>query len=381
MNGVNEIQPLKLVKPDFDDGLTDILLELNHLRKLQLMGSTQPQLFFQIRAIFHLLESVGSARIEGNHTTVPEYLEQKIDRAENPTESFSEIQNVEKALSYIEDALVDGGKVTHRFIKELHQMVVEGLDREGDNNAGGYREKNVRISQSKHIPPSHFHVEGAMNELLDFINREDAEKYEMLKIALVHHRFTWIHPFGNGNGRVVRLLTYALLIKYGFKVKEGQLINPTAVFCKNRELYYDMLAVADQGDEASLLEWCEYVLAGFLDEVTKVNQLLDFNYLRSQILLPTIAYGKDRGLLNDDEVKILNTGLTLQSFTSRDLDPLFKGLSARQKAHRISKLKDAGFLTAMPENPRTYYINFSNGALMRGMVHQLQEKGIIDFDY
>ena len=149
------------------------------------------------------------------------------------------------------------------------------------------------------------------------------------------------------------------------------MINPTAVFCKNRERYYDMLAVADQGDEASLLEWCEYVLAGFLDEVTKVNQLLDFNYLRSQILLPTIAYGRDRGLLNDDEVKILNTGLTLQSFTSRDLDPLFKGLSARQKAHRISKLKDAGFLTAMPENPRTYYINFSNGALMRGMVLSL----------
>ena len=72
MSEVNEIHPLKLVKPDFDDHLTDILLELNHLRKLQLMRSTQPQLFFQIRAIFHLLESVGSARIEGNHTTVPE---------------------------------------------------------------------------------------------------------------------------------------------------------------------------------------------------------------------------------------------------------------------------------------------------------------------
>ena len=384
MSGVNEIQPLKLVKPDFDDGLTDILLELNHLRRLRLMGPTHPQLFFQIRAIFHLLESVGSARIEGNHTTVPEYIEQKIDQAlrptDSPNESFSEIENVEKALNYIEDALADGEKVTHRFIKELHHMVVEGLDREGDKNAGGYRDKNVRISRSEHVPPSHLHVEEAMDEFLNFINREDAEKYDLLKIALAHHRFTWIHPFGNGNGRVVRLLTYALLIKYGFKVKEGQLINPTAVFCKDRDRYYDMLAVADRGDDGSLLEWCEYVLSGFLDEVTKVNQLLDFNYLKSQILLPTIAYGKDRGLLNDDEVKILNAGLALQSFTSQDLESVFKGVNPRQKAHRMKKLKDAGFLTSMPENPRTYYINFSNGALMRGLIHQLQEKGIIDFD-
>jgi hypothetical protein len=49
-----------------------------------------------------------------------------------------------------------------------------------------------------------------MKELVDFI-----------KVALSHHRFGWIHPFRNGNGRVVRLLTYLLLIKYGFNVKTG----------------------------------------------------------------------------------------------------------------------------------------------------------------
>jgi Fic family protein len=36
-------------------------------------------------------------------------------------------------------------------------------------------------------------------------------KYDLMKVALARHRFAWLHPFSNGNGRVVRLLTYAML--------------------------------------------------------------------------------------------------------------------------------------------------------------------------
>ena len=47
-----------------------------------------------------------------------------------------------------------------------------------------------------------------MEELVAFINRRDPPKYDLMKVAIAHHRFGWIHPFSNGNGRVVRLLTY-----------------------------------------------------------------------------------------------------------------------------------------------------------------------------
>lgn len=49
--------------------------ELKHLRRLQLSGTTAPAVFMQIKQIFHFLESLGSARIEGNPTTLADYIE------------------------------------------------------------------------------------------------------------------------------------------------------------------------------------------------------------------------------------------------------------------------------------------------------------------
>lgn len=118
-----------------------------------------------------------------------------------------------------------------------------------------------------------------------------------MKIALAHHRFGWVHPFGNGNGRTVRLLTYALLIKYGFNVQAGgRVLNPTAVFCNDRERYYSMLAEADTGTEQGLENWCLYVLAGISSELKKVDQLTNHQFLSSKILYPAIDFPKAEDL-------------------------------------------------------------------------------------
>ena len=56
---------LTLVEPAFDSPLTDLIIDLNHLRKKRLDGTTPSQVFFNFKSIFHTLESIGSARIEG----------------------------------------------------------------------------------------------------------------------------------------------------------------------------------------------------------------------------------------------------------------------------------------------------------------------------
>jgi Fic family protein len=70
---------LCLPNPSFDSPLVDVLTELEYLRRLQLRGTTPATLFFQLKEIFHVLESLGSARIEGNHTTLADYVESRLE--------------------------------------------------------------------------------------------------------------------------------------------------------------------------------------------------------------------------------------------------------------------------------------------------------------
>ena len=233
---------LSLLNPSFDSSLVDALTELELLRHLRLETDVHPILFAQLKAIFHMLESLGSARIEGNHTTLADYAESKVEGTQTSTDQLKEINNIEAAIEFIDECLNNGDDITEYFIRELHSLAVAGLQQEGDRTPGAYRRHNVGIAQSDHLPPDHICVSDYMAELTGFINRADKPKYDLMKIAQVHHRFGWIHPFGNGNGRTVRLLTYALLIKYGFNVQAGErVLNPTAVFCNDRERYYAML--------------------------------------------------------------------------------------------------------------------------------------------
>ena len=50
---------LELLNPSFDSCLVDVLSELEHLRRLKLEGDTPAPVFFQLKSIFHMLESLG----------------------------------------------------------------------------------------------------------------------------------------------------------------------------------------------------------------------------------------------------------------------------------------------------------------------------------
>ena len=93
----------------------------------------------------------------------------------------------------------------------------------------------------EYCPPEH--VDSELDNLLTWYNLylQDSERYHpLLTAAWLHHRFTQIHPFQDGNGRVVRaLLTWHL-------VREGYL--PVVVRRDDRETYIRALESADQSD-------------------------------------------------------------------------------------------------------------------------------------
>ncbi len=369
---------LQLISPPFDSKLTELIMDLDHLRKKELGGSTPAHIFFQIKNIFHIIESIGSARIEGNHTTIIDYIESKIDPSSSPkNEKIQEIQNMEQALDFIDDN-IDNTPISRMFLSELHKQVVNGLSAEGSKNPGEYRQNKVQIAGANHQPPDYIQVNSYMENLFDFINRKDPTQFDLLKTAIVHHRLAWIHPFDNGNGRTVRLLTYAMLVKQGFKIHLGRIINPTAIFCSDRDKYYKKLASADIGNDKEILNWCEYVLAGLKVEVEKVDRLADYNYLLENILRPALVFSKDRKHITDIESKILNVAIEKEDgFKNSDLKKIFPSRMTADISRLIRSLKDKNMITAVPHNTREYTITFNNNYLLRGIMFALDQEGFL----
>lgn len=371
---------LKLIEPSFGSELTDLILELDYLRRKPLGGSTHPKVFFQLKHIFHTLESIGSARIEGNNTTIAEYIETKLTETKKVPPGIKEIQNIEKAMAFIEDNVKEH-PINRAFVSEMHKMIVDGLlpppDGEGDHTPGEYRKSNLKINKSSHKPPEFLKVEDYMSELLDFVNKNDSQKYDLLKASIAHHRFVWIHPFGNGNGRTVRLFTYAMLVKTGFNVNVGRIINPTAVFCSNRNDYYTNLSKADKGTDKGVLEWSEYVLKGLKEEIEKIDKLTDYSFLRKEILLPTISHSLERKYITDAEAKILRKVIDNQVVQAGDLKEFFVGKLNAEVSRQIKKLIDKKMLAPENEGTRKYILRFDNNYLLRGVIKALGEKGFL----
>lgn len=370
---------LRLVRPTFDSGLTDLILELDHLRKKQLDGSTPSTTFRQLKGIFHMLESIGSARIEGNNTTVLEYIETKIGATPvSSTEEglVREIRNMEQCLEFI-DRVGHEAKINRAFISELHKMVVDSLQLrphgEGDETPGVYRTNAVRIKNSELVPPEPIAVGDYMDELFGFINQDDPAKYNLLKIATAHHRFTWIHPFNNGNGRTVRLLTYAMLVKYGFDVSKDRILNPTAVFCSKRESYYDFLSGADSGEDAAILRWCEYVLAGLKEEIEKIDRLLDYSYLKESVLFPALDLSLESKHITETEYRVLKRTIELRVVTADSLRDLLPARHSSERSRQIGKLIDKKMLAPTKERGRSYVLCFNNNYLLRGVIRALDK--------
>lgn len=176
----------------------------------------------------------------------------------------------------------------------------------------------------------------------------------------------------------MRLLTYAQLIKYGFNVKAGgRVLNPTAVFCNDRDRYYDMLACADAGTREGLEAWCLYVLQGILDELRKVDRLTDFSYLNKKVLMPALSVARERMLITAREEQILHIAAQKGVAKAADLEKAMPGLSTAQRTYQIRKLVERNMLQPIKHGARQYTIGFSNNYLIRGVIRALSDQGFI----
>ena len=284
---MSEVLNLDLPQISFDSDLLELIVKLEVLRNRVAQLEINPKLFIQVKEIFYMIESLQSARIEGNRTTISDYVTSKFESFTN-TENIREIGNIEKAISYVNKCFNDDSKfkISTWFIKELHSLITNDLEIEGSYESGKFRTCNVEIKNALHTPPESILVPQYMDRLIDWINQEGKMQQQLLKVAIAHHAFTWIHPFDNGNGRMSRILTYSMLKQYGFDM--AYLLNPTAVFCIDRNKYFDMLQIADENTDKGKLIWCEYVLNGLYNEMSKVSKLMQKQFFTDKIVMPAI---------------------------------------------------------------------------------------------
>lgn len=362
----------------YESELVSKLFELERLRAQLGLGTTPDAVYDELHRLFQLLMSVVSARIEGNRTTVYEAASDLGVDSETPTPSdrLREIENIRRAMAYI-DGLPDGQELTHLLLRQLHEMAVEGLVREGDPTPGSYRNVDVSILRAEHRPPSHVVLRPELDDLIDFVNQPTIPRSQLVHVAVAHHRFLWIHPFRNGNGRVSRLLSYFMLRKHRFVSPVGmRTVNPAAVFGSNRGEYLDALAMADDLSNEGTLKWTEFFVRGMVTDLGRLVQLQDFEIVQSRLIKPAIDRFHLAGGVSPAERDALKRVIELETVKARDLEPFFPG-SPSTRSQQIRSLIDRGLLVPIAPGARRYRLSFTTRGLVTYVVRQLDEMGYL----
>lgn len=182
--------------------------------------------------------------------------------------------------------------------REFYSRVPEPLHWAKTKSGRAYRIEPGRLRDfmvdvGRHTPP---HFEALPDFLARFHDgyggKDILETERLTAIAAAHHRLAWIHPFGDGNGRVVRLHSHALLIRHGL---DGRgLWTLSRGLARSRQRYYAALDAADQGrrndldgrgnlSDSALAAFCVFFLETMLDQIEFMSGLLDLPTLRTRV--------------------------------------------------------------------------------------------------
>jgi Fic family protein len=178
----------------------------------------------------------------------------------------------------------------NRLPKEFRR-VLGSKGKEIEVLPGELRKEEVVVGE--HIPP-------AAKALPQFLERF-AEVYEpnrlssleaIIGAAASHHRLAWIHPFQDGNGRVVRLFTHLYFIRAAIDGKGLWAISRG--LARKREEYYTALEAADthrldnydgRGNlsQKGLHQFIDFFLDVAIDQVTYMSEMLSLDTMEERL--------------------------------------------------------------------------------------------------
>ena len=122
-------------------------------------------------------------------------------RTDHEVREIYEAKNLASAIEYLMDNPEKETSV--ELILKLHKILLSNIR---DDIAGRFRTGGEWVRVGAHVGANPAFVNGFMYGLVDKYNSDDGE-YFLEKIAYFHAEFENIHPFGDGNGRIGRLIT------------------------------------------------------------------------------------------------------------------------------------------------------------------------------
>ena len=307
--------------------------------------------------------------IEG-HNTHPVDIERALNSDYSTDTSKRNLQLEAKAhvaaQSWLDLGGLAGRILTKDGLQEVHQHFCELLpmellnvrdDETGEELPvvpGHFRERDVKVGKHLAVSP------GAVPRFLDrfeevYVGLGRAET--ILAAAAAHHRLLWIHPFLDGNGRVARLTSHAVLRD---ALDTGGLWSIARGLARNEATYKQLLANCDQSrrddldgrgalSEEALADFTKFFLSTCLDQVHFMESLLRPDQLRSRILRWADEEAR-AGALPANSGQLLEAALYRGEFPRGDVASLL-GVSDRQARRVVAALKDRGVLQS--ESPRS----------------------------
>ena len=269
---------------------------------------TSPVVRKRAAALVREMNSYYSNLIEG-HKTLPRDIEKALrkDFSEDPEQRANQLLN--KAHIEVEELMLRRLQVEPElsihsadFICWLHGEFYRRLPAElqwsTDRDGKSYKIdpgtlRNFEVDVGKHQAPHHQSLPQFMRRFHEAYSSKDILATDQLAaMAAAHHRLAWIHPFGDGNGRVTRLYSHAWIVRA--KVDSFGLWTLSRGLARERPAYYQHLSAADQNrrndydgrgnlSDRALSDFCLFILRAMLEQIEFMSGLFQFDVLARRI--------------------------------------------------------------------------------------------------
>jgi Fic family protein len=284
--------------------ITDLAVELA-AKSAGFRRSLPPQIAASIADLVRSMNCYYSNLIEG-HDTHPIDIERALKEDFSKDAKKRDLQLEAKAhitvQRWIDEGGLSGRALSVDGIRETHARFCELLPEDmlsvedpvaGEKLRivpGGLRGRDVQVGNHIAISPGAVpRFLARFEEAYGRLGRTDS----IIAAATAHHRLLWIHPFIDGNGRVARLMSHAVLLE---KLDTGALWSVARGLARNVADYKAHLATCDLGrrneldgrgtlSEEALADFVRFFLQICLDQVTFMEGLIQPDKLRVRIAL------------------------------------------------------------------------------------------------